>query len=428
MYFQDASILQFQKRLELKHHTSNLKTMFGIQSIPEPTQLRDMIDAVDGKQLGGFFKETVGRLQRGKHLEQYQLFPGLYYCPLDGTQYFSSKSISGAHCLRTKESKKGRKKKQQNESECECEVELPTGESNNEEEGVTYSHKVLQAGIMHPDMRQVIPLMPEEIRNTDGQTKQDCEVNAAKRLLPKLRHTHPRLGMIVGGDDLYSRQPMIETVKAQRMHYIFVAKPESHPYLSEWLAAYPRLPGYSETDKKGVQHRYEWMNDVPLHGGAQAIRVNFLRYAMVKTDSEGREKIVYRNDWVTDFEVTQGNVKTLVRGGRCRWKIENECFNTLKNQGYSIEHNYGHGENNLCFNFYLLTLIAFTFHQIFELTDIAFQACRKRFGSKRCLWENARITLRFFVFDCWEHFLEFLLNAEDYLPHDPRPPPVASLA
>jgi hypothetical protein len=58
------------------------------------------------------------------------------------------------------------------------------------------------------------------------------------------------------------------------------------------------------------------------------------------------------------------------------------------------------------------------------LTDIAFQACRKRFGSKRHLWENARVTLRFFVFDCWEHFLEFLLNAENYLPDDPRPPPV----
>jgi hypothetical protein len=164
--------------------------------------------------------------------------------------------------------------------------------------------------------------MPEEIRNTDGQTKQDCEVNAARRLLPKLRQAHPRLGIIVGGDDLYSRQPMIEAVKAQGMHYLFVAKPESHAYLAEWLAGYPQLSGHCETDKKGVEHRYEWMNDVPLHGGAQAIHVNFLRYAMVTMDNKGRENIVYRNDWVTDLEVTRDNVKTLVRGGRCRWKIE----------------------------------------------------------------------------------------------------------
>jgi len=61
--------------------------------------------------------------------------------------------------------------------------------------------------------------MPEEIRNTDGVTKQDCEMNAAKRLIPKLRGAHPQLGMILTGDDLFSRQPIIEDTRAARMHY-----------------------------------------------------------------------------------------------------------------------------------------------------------------------------------------------------------------
>lgn len=105
---------------------------------------------------------------------------------------------------------------------------------------------------------------------------------------------------------------------------------------------------------------------------------------------------------------------TMVKAGRCRWKIENECFNTLKNQGYCIEHNYGHGEKNLSINFYLLTLIAFSFHQVFELTDKLYQECRKHFGSKMHLWENLRSMLRMFIFDIWEFLLAFALHPENY--------------
>jgi len=41
------------------------------------------------------------------------------------------------------------------------------------------------------------------------------------------------------------------------------------------------------------------------------------------------------------------NAYQIMRGGRARWKIENETFNTLKNQGYNFEHNYGLGKKNL---------------------------------------------------------------------------------
>ena len=111
------------------------------------------------------------------------------------------------------------------------------------------------------------------------------------------------------------------------------------------------------------------MNQVPLHSGEEAIKVNYFHYKMITKNDAGKEVIAYQNSWVTDFEINRENVQTLVKGGRCRWKVENECFNTLKNQGYAIDYSYGHGEKNLCFNFYLLTLIAFTIHQIFELTD-----------------------------------------------------------
>ena len=270
---------------------------------------------------------------------------------------------------------------------------------------------------MHPKMKQVIPLMPEEIKNTDGETKQDCEMNAAKRLIPKIRKAHPQLGIIMTGDDLFSRQPMIEDTLAARMHYIYVAKPTSHTYLDEWLSVYPKLHSKEVRDsKKDVRHFYEWMNDVPLHGGKKAIKVNYFRYQMLKKNKNGKEIVGYKNSWVTDIEITEKNVETLVHGGRCKWKIENECFNTLKNQGYCIDHNYGHGEKNLSFNFYLLTLIAFAFHQVFELTDKLYQTCRKELGSKKNLWDHVRAYIKLFIFETWESLLNFTLDPEHYLP------------
>jgi len=388
MYFQDPSLLQFQERLKEAENHHNLETLFAVKNIPGETQLRDIVDGVKSEQISPIFKDYFSRLQRGRHLLQYQLFPGLYLCSIDGTQYFHSQSIHCDSCL-TAEHKNG---------------------------DVSYSHKVLQAAVMHPDRRQVIPLMPEEIRNTDGNVKQDCEINAAKRLIPKIKKDHPQLGLIISGDDLFSRQPFITDVLAAGHHYIFTVKSDSHKYLMEWIDAYDKegINEYSIVDKKGRTHKYEWVNKVPLYGSADSIKVNFFRYQIISMDKNGNEKIAYKSSWVTDLEITKENIETLVRGARCRWKIENECFNTLKNQGYSIEHNYGHGEQNLCFNFFLFTLLAFFFHQIFELTDYMYQSCRKKFGSKQNMWGNLRSYIMILVFETWQQLLDFALTPRKY--------------
>jgi len=200
------------------------------------------------------------------------------------------------------------------------------------------------------------------------------------------------------------------------MHYLFVAKPTDHTYLMDWLDQYPQLHSVTFMDDKGRQHFYEWMNDVPLNGREDAVRVNFLRCTITgksrKKDDE--EKILYKNSWVTDLEILEEEIKTLVRTARCRWKNENEMFNAMKNQGYYMEHNYGHGQENLAFNFYLLTLLAFLFHQIFELTDKQYKACRKKFGSKRHLWETLRAYIKIIVFGTWDALLDFALKPLEY--------------
>ncbi|HDH10678.1 MAG TPA: hypothetical protein ENG83_00475, partial [Nitrospirae bacterium] len=172
---------------------------------------------------------------------------------------------------------------------------------------VSYSHKVLQAAIMHPDMRQVIPLMPEEIRNTDGTIKQDCEINAAKRLIPAIKKDHPQSGLIIVGDDLFSRGPFIKDVLATGYHYIFTVKADSHKYLMDWIDAYDNedINELRTTDKKGRIHVYQWFNNVPLYGSADSIEVNFFQYKIISKDKNGNEKINYKSSWVTDLQITE---------------------------------------------------------------------------------------------------------------------------
>lgn len=112
---------------------------------------------------------------------------------------------------------------------------------------------------------------------------------------------------------------------------------------------------------------------------------------------------------MTDLAVQKTTIEHLVQGARCRWKVENECFNTLKNQGYHLAHNFGHGAQFLSFNLYLLTLLAFLFHQIFELTDALYQTARERWA-KRLLWETLRSAIKFILFVSWEQLLAHCLD------------------
>ncbi|MDQ6962974.1 MAG: transposase family protein [Mariprofundaceae bacterium] len=382
MYFQDPSLAEFQKRLQEEQHINNLATLFGVKNIPKNTQLRDILDEIPPEKLAPIFKDFFNRLRRHKHLEDYAIFPNTLLCAIDGTQYHRSKDIHCEQCLHK---------------------EHKTAE-------ITYSHAVLQGAIMHPDKKQVLPVMPEAIANTDGSDKQDCESKAAKRFIKNLRQDHPRQGFLIVGDGLMSHQPMIESFINEGAHFLFVAKPGDHKYRFESLDGFPELASYQFVDEKGRTHYYRWKNKVPLHGGENAIKVNFFEYILKNEDG----KITYRNSWVTDINMSRHNIVEMARAGRCRWKIENECFNTLKNQGYYITHNYGHGKKHLSYNMYLLTLLAFYFHQIFELTDGAYQACRKKLGSKKYMWEVFRGSIRLLIFESWEQLMDFVLHREKY--------------
>jgi len=103
-----------------------------------------------------------------------------------------------------------------------------------------------------------------------------------------------------------------------------------------------------------------------------------------------------------------------MKGGRARWRIENETFNTLKNQGYEFEHNFGHGYKNLSTNFALLMMLAFAVDQIVELSCKLYKAVRARIGTKRAFFEAFRnyIKIPLFNFKTYTDILTFMLRSD----------------
>jgi len=145
------------------------------------------------------------------------------------------------------------------------------------------------------------------------------------------------------------------------------------------------------------------VNDMPFNESRSDVRVNFIEYWEVSPDK------VQHFSWVTDFRVNKANVYKLMRGGRARWKIENETFNTLKNQGYNFDPNYGHGEQNLSVVFAILMMLAFLVDQAQQLCCALFQAVWAKLGSKRMLWERMRALFYDYAFASMRQLFEALL-------------------
>src|SRR6266436_1787470 len=221
------SLLAFDK----ERAEGNLHTIYGIQRVPCDTHMREILDPVSPQWLRPVFKSVFRQLQRGKALEAMAFLDGHYLLALDGTGYFPSQTIHCASCLH---------KVHRNGS-------------------VTYAHQMLGAAIIHPDMRAVIPLMPEPIGKHDGTDKNDCERNAAKRFIIKLRQDHPHLKFIVTEDSLSSNAPHIETLHRHALHSILGVKEGDHAFLFQQVQAAEhagRVTFYERHDRAaGLVHR-----------------------------------------------------------------------------------------------------------------------------------------------------------------------------
>lgn len=381
----DPSLLAFDER----RHEGNLRRLFGISRVPSDSRLREILDPTDPEFLRPVFADVFRQAQRGKCLEAFAFLGGHYLLAMDGTGYFASNTVHCPSCLEKRNK--------------------TTGE-------VSYSHQLLGAAIVHPNLREVIPLAPEPIVKQDGSTKNDCERNATKRLLRKIRAEHPHLKFLVIEDGLASNGPHIEEILSHGMDYLLGAKPGDHEFLfAQVIQAHDakRVQTISGKTISGNRYDITFVNGLMLNESHRHLVVNFLQYH--EYDATGI--VAKQFSWVTNLEIIRGNAPSLVAGGRCRWKIENETFNTLKNQGYQFEHNFGHGDINLSVVFAMLMMLAFLVDQIVQLACPLFRAVWTKFGSKRALWDNLRSHFRHFQFESVRHLYEvMLLDAARELP------------
>ena len=368
------SLLEFDSKRKEKIVKYNLFNLFGIISTPSDSQLRNVADEIDPKDLRPATIEIIQALQKQGVLESYRYLEG-FIVTIDGTGLFSSSHI---HCE-------------------ECCVK------NHRNGTQTFYHPLLSSAIVNPDTNTVLPLLHEPITHQDGKTKNDCEQNAAKRLIPDLKKAFPRLNMIMVEEALSGNAPHIKLLKEQGLRFIIRAKNGRQKSLfnaaqdvmlntlSKKQEELESPSSYEEFEEKVIINNkeivsgYRLFNNLPLNKSNQDIRVNLLEYWEV--DEKGKEK---NFSWLTDITLSRDNVYYVMRAGRSRWKVENETFNTLKNLGYNLEHNYGHGKKHLSTVFAILTMLAFLIDQVQELCCHVFKAAKNRFYSKISLWRKIR--------------------------------------
>ena len=306
-------------------------------------------------------------------------FMGKYLVSADGTGTFSSGEISCPECCK-KTHKDGREE---------------------------YYHQMLAAVLVHPDKNTVLPFFPEAITKQDGSKKNDCEHNASKRLIPQLRQDFPRLDMILLQDALSCNAPHICLLTSQGYSFIITAKAKSNSLLLTTVLAGLKDGSTQELTGKTQQDLpcgYRYANDLPLNHENKDVRVNYIDYWEERPDGT---TFIY--DCVTDIPLTTDNVADVIRAGRSRWKVENETFNTLKNLGYNLEHNDGHGKKHLSTVFATLMMLAFLIDQIQEACCQYFQAARARFHSQTSLWEKMRGMFSEHLIGDWESFFAAII-------------------
>ena len=385
LFFQHPSLLEYQRRMKQRTGQSNLERVFQVAEIPSDTQMREILDGVPIDPLRRVLPQTFEQMRRvGWTARFVTAVAGQKYYPvvLDGSEYFHSTQIHCAHCLHQRQA---------------------NGETH-------YAHVVVGATVTRAGSHAIVPLDAEEVRNTEGQETQDCELTAAKRLVKRLRAEHRQLAMCLVGDDLYGHEPLIAELQRLRMRFVLVAKPSSHAALFAQL---------EEREQRGECGRGTWTEGTGprrrtfAYRSAAAlsltqsgvVRVNFLEVWEQRPDGT----VGYHNSWVTDFVVTSETVAAIVGIGRSRWKIENEQFNVHKNHGYELEHNYGHGQQTLSMVFYLLNLLAFLAHKLLEFGDRLYQQCRAG-ESRRGLWTLFRSAFYLIAFATWEALLRYHLR------------------
>ena len=389
-HMQSESFLAHQRSMSQKRGRSNLESVFNLKQVPSDTHIRNMLDGIPAYHLEGGYEWLWQQLDKEKQLVGFQTMGRRLLVGVDGIQFFSSSKIK---C-----------------EQCSCQ----------EIEGnKRYHHRALTALVVHPKQKVVLPLAPEFLLPQDGTDKQDSELAAAKRWLPRHAAWLQTQQAIILGDDLFSHQPFCKLVLAQELDFILVCKPTSHETLYAWVEAIDRGERIPEVTRRvwngrhGEIWSYRYLNNLPLRAGDDGLRVNWCELTITHELSGER---LYHNSFVTSLLLDDHQVKSVTHAGRARWKHENEGHNVLTTRGYHIKHNFGHGQEHLTTIMFSLNLLAFFLHTYLDLVDWHYQQIRAALGARRTFFEDARSLMRWQIFANWEDLIQFMADGLELPP------------
>jgi len=393
-FTQCPSFLSFQQNMEIVQGRNNARSLFQVGRIPSDNHIRQTLDPVEPRHLFSLFDDLHQAFDQAGLLQEMRAVNDTRLIALDATWYFSSQS-KNIHC-----------------PHCSC--------IRHAEGHTTHFHSAITPVIVSPGHGQVVSLRPEFIVPQDGQVKQDCEINAAKRWLAAHAERYSTGNDTLLGDDLYAHQPFCRQVLLYGFHFLFTCKPASHGHLSSWIKGLEEGAGLHSLklrikgkSNRWEHHQYRWANGVPLTDSDDALKVNWCEVTI--TDADGA--VLYRNGFITDWKITDGNVAGLVAAGRARWKIENESNNVLKNRGYHLEHNFGHGKKHLASLLMTMNLLAFGLHTLLELTDESYRLIRSTVGARRKFFQHLEALTTYLYFETWERLMDFMMRGLEIGPY-----------
>ena len=387
--FKSGSRNQNNQYRENKQFRRNYKRLFGFD-MPHGDSVNNVIELLDSEQIEQLKQKMVQALIQRKTFHSSR-FRGKWFCiAIDGSGVGSYDHKRDEQCLKTT-SKKGK---------------------------VTWFHSVLDARIVTAQgFSMSIATVWIENPESGEYDKQDCERKAFIRLAAKLKAQYPRLPMLILADGLYPYQGFFEICRANQWGFCVTFKDGNLPSVWKDVMGLRLLQVSNNRHEvrylpKGatIEQQYNWVTNVNYHGHT----LNWLECVeTVRSPSSGTsEDKTETNRFVhiTNLPIDAGNVADTSRTGRLRWKIENEGFNTLKNGGYGMEHQYARKSYTALKNYFQFMQMAHMIHQLMTLTT-RFQEDFMRVKNHptlKNLWLDLVGAMKWFEFD--EHELNRLIN------------------
>jgi hypothetical protein len=356
--------------LDTPQGLANLNTLAGArqEAVAHSDTLNHFLSHVPTRALEDLRRHMVQRLIRMKVLDYARLY-GHLLVVIDGTGQLH---FPERHCA-------------------QCLERIVNGQTH-------YYHQVLEAKLVTPD-GLAISLGSEFIENADPKaSKQDCELKAFQRLAQCLKKDFPQLSLCLLFDALYANGNVMHICQENHWKYFITFKEGSLPALWQEYQSLRELCPQNRrelTTPQGAHQEFSWVENLEhLDDRKRRHRLGAFQCRETKPHDKDPAKATLFA-WLTNFTLGPQNIADLTnRGGRCRWKIENQGFNIQKNGGFNLEHAYSTGQRQIK-NFYLLLQIAHLLTQLMERGSLLAQDAKRLFGSLSNLTRRLAESIRY---------------------------------